>query len=147
MYKNILIPTDGSPVSRKAIFAGVQLAKSLGAKVTGLFAAPAPTPVVYQRMLPVGYMTPEEHTKLIEKTAQKYLGVIEQAAREAGVRCELVHVTNDFPVDAIIAVAKKKKCDLVFMASHGRKGLAGVVLGSETHKVVTQSPIPVLVHR
>ncbi|OFZ72857.1 MAG: hypothetical protein A2W04_03790 [Betaproteobacteria bacterium RBG_16_64_9] len=147
MYKNILIPTDGSPVSRKAILAGVRLAKSLGAKVTGLFAAPAPTPVVYQRLMPVGYMTPEEHAKLIERTAKKYLGVIEEAAQEAGVACEVVRVTNDFPADAIISVAKKKKCDLIFMASHGRKGIAGVLLGSETHKVVTHSPIPVLVHR
>ncbi|MBI3936148.1 MAG: universal stress protein, partial [Betaproteobacteria bacterium] len=86
-------------------------------------------------------------TRLIERTAAKYLGVIAEAAKRAGVRCKCLHVTNDFPADAILAVAKKNKCDLIFMASHGRRGLAGVLLGSETQKVLTHSKIPVLVCR
>ncbi len=147
MYKHILIPTDGSDLSRKAIAAGVKLAKSIGAKVTGFFAAPPATPVVYKDFVPVGYMTPEQHAELIEKTAAKYLGVIEQAAQKAGVACECIHVTNDFPADAILAMAKQKRCDLIFMASHGRRGLAGVLLGSETQKVLTHSKLPVLVYR
>jgi len=147
MYKHILIPTDGSALSRKAIVAGVKLAKSVGAKVTGFFAAPPATPVVYKDFVPVDYMTPQEHAELIEKTAAKYLGVIEQAAKHAGVRCRCIHVTNDFPADAILAVAKRQKCDLIVMASHGRRGLAGVLLGSETQKVLTHSKIPVLVSR
>lgn len=147
MYKHILIPTDGSALSRKVIASGVKLAKSLGARVTGLFAAPPATPVVYKDFVPVDYMTPQEHAKMIEKTATRYLGVIEQAAKHAGVRCQCMHVTNDFPADAILAVAKRQKCDLIFMASHGRRGLAGVLLGSETQKVLTQSKIPVLVSR
>jgi nucleotide-binding universal stress UspA family protein len=146
MYKNILVPTDGSPLSRKAIAAAVALAKCAGATVTGFFAAPSATPIVYRGMLPVGVMKPEEHEALIEKTAAKYLGVIEDLARKAGVKCEVVHLTNDFPADAIITVARKKKCDLIFMASHGRRGLENV-LGSDTQKVVSRSPIPVLVHR
>ena len=147
MYKHILIPTDGSALSRKAIANGVKLAKSVGAKVTGLFAAPPATPVVYKDFVPVDYMTPLEHAELIEKTTAKYLGVIEQAAKQAGVRCQCIHVTNDFPADAILAVAKQQKCDLIVMASHGRRGLAGVLLGSETQKVLTHSKIPVLVSR
>jgi len=147
MYKHILIPTDGSELSRRAIAAGVKLAKSVGAKVTGFFAAPPATPVVYEDFLPVGYMTPEQHAQLIEKTAARYLEVIEKAAKAAGVACECVHVTNDFPADAILAMAKKKGCDLIFMASHGRRGLRGVLLGSETQKVLTHSKIPVLVYR
>lgn len=147
MYKHILIPTDGSALSRKAIANGVKLAKSLGAKVTGLFAAPPATPVVYKDFVPVDYMTPQEHAAMIEKTAAKYLAVIEQAAKHAGVRCQCIHVTNDFPADAILAVAKQQKCDLIVMASHGRRGLAGVLLGSETQKVLTHSRIPVLVSR
>jgi len=147
MYKHILIPTDGSALSRKAIVNGVKLAKALGAKVTGLFAAPPATPVVYRDHLPVGYMTPQQHAKIIEKAAASYLGVIEQVAKRAGVRCECIHVTNDFPADAILAIAKKNKCDLIFMASHGRRGLASVLLGSETQKVLTHSKIPVLVSR
>jgi nucleotide-binding universal stress UspA family protein len=146
MFKHILIPTDGSALSRKAIANGVKLAKSLGAKVTGLFAAPPATPVVYKDFVPVGYMTPQKHADMIEKTAAKYLAVIEQAAKKAGLVCETVHVTNDFPANAILAVAKRKKCDLIFMASHGRRGLAGVLLGSETQKVLTHSKIPVLVY-
>lgn len=147
MYKHILIPTDGSALSREAIISGVKLAKSIGARVTGLFAAPPATPLVYGDFVPVGYMTPQQHAEMIEKTAAKYLGMIEKAAKEAGVPCACVHVTNDFPADAIIAVAKKRKCDLIFMASHGRRGLAGVLLGSETQKVLTHSRIPVLVYR
>ena len=147
MYKHILIPTDGSALSRKAIVAGVKLAKSLGAKVTGFFAAPPATPVVYEDFVPVGYMTPEQHAEMIEKTTAHYLGVIEKAAEAAGVACECVHVTNDFPADAILAAAKKQKCDLILMAPHGRRGLAGVLLGSETQKVLTHSKIPVLVYR
>ncbi len=147
MYKHILIPTDGSPLSHKAIVNGVKLAKAVGAKVTGLFAAPPATPVVYRDHLPAGYMTPREHAALIAKTASQYLGVIEKAAKSAGVACECMHVTNDFPADAILAVAKKQKCDLIFMASHGRRGIASVLLGSETQKVLTHSKVPVLVSR
>ncbi len=147
MYKNILIPTDGSALSRAAIANGVKLAKALGANVTGFFAAPAPTPLVYRGLMPVGYMTPEEHAALIEKTAARYLGVVEKAAKAAGVRCKCIHVTDEFPADAILVMAKKEKCDLIFMASHGRRGLSSVLLGSETQKVLTHSKIPVLVYR
>lgn len=147
MYKNILIPTDGSALSHKAIVNGVKLAKALGAKVTGLFAAPPATPVVYQDHLPARYMTTLQHAALIEKTASQYLGAIEKEAKSAGVACECVRVTDDFPADAILAIAKKNKCDLIFMASHGRRGLASVLLGSETQKVLTQSKVPVLVSR
>ena len=147
MYKHILIPTDGSALSRNAIANGVKLAKSVGARVTGLFAAPPATPVVYKNFVPVDYMTPRKHAEMIEKIAAKYLGIIERAAKHAGVRCRCIHLTSDFPADAILAVAQKRKCDLIFMASHGRRGLAGVLLGSETQKVLTHSKIPVLVSR
>jgi nucleotide-binding universal stress UspA family protein len=147
MYRNILIPTDGSALSRKAVAAGVRLASALGAEVTGLFAAPPPTPLVYENLLPVGYMSAEQHAKLIAKTASKYLGVVEKSARAAGVKARCLQVTSDFPADAILATARKHRCDLIFMASHGRRGLAAVLLGSETQKVITHAKIPVLVHR
>ncbi|MCC7017544.1 MAG: universal stress protein [Rhodospirillales bacterium] len=147
MFKHILIPTDGSPLSRKAIVVGVKLAKSFGARVTGVFAAPPATPLVYGDHLPVGYAAPEEHEKMIRDSAARYLGVIERAAKKAGVRCQAVRMTSDYPADVILAVAKKEKCDLVVMASHGRRGLRGVLLGSETQKVLTHSKIPVLVCR
>jgi nucleotide-binding universal stress UspA family protein len=147
MYKHILIPTDGSKLSHKTVVAGVKLAQALGARVTGLFAAPAATPLVYRDLLPVGYGTPEENAVLIKRAAMRYLAVIERAAKTAGVPCETVSVTDDFPADAILSLAKRRKCDLIFMASHGRRGLGGLLLGSETQKVLTHARIPVLVHR
>ena len=147
MYKHILIPTDGSELSRRAVGAGVKLARALGARVTGLFAAPAATPLVYRDFIPVGYATPQQNAALIKRAALRHLEVIGRVARAAGVRCETVSVTNDFPADAILAQAKKRKCDLIFMASHGRRGLRGVLLGSETQRVLAGSSLPVLVYR
>jgi nucleotide-binding universal stress UspA family protein len=147
VFKHILIPTDGSAVSRKAVAAGIELAKALGAKVTAVYAAPAATPIVYKHFLPVGYMTPERHAQAIKRAAARYLDVVAKAAKRAGVACETVSVTSDFPADAILATAKKRKCDLIFMASHGRHGVAAVLLGSETQKVLAHARIPVLVHR
>ena len=147
MYKHVLIPTDGSPASNRAAKAGVAFARAIGARVTAFFAAPAPTPLVYDGLLPVAYMPPDRHAEIIERAATKYLGAIEVAATAAGVPCVSVHVTSDFPADAIVETAKRRKCDAIFMASHGRRGLAGVLLGSETQKVLTHSRIPVVVYR
>jgi nucleotide-binding universal stress UspA family protein len=148
MFKHILLPTDGSKLSNEAAEAGVRLAKALGARVTGLFAAPPATPIIYKAMLPVGYASPEEHKRMIEQAARSYLGAIEKAASAAGVRCETVTVTSDYPADAILATAKKRRCDLVFMASHGRRGLRrSSLLGSETQKVLSNGNLPVLVFR
>lgn len=147
MFKNILIPMDGSPPSQKAVVQAVALAKSVGAKVTGFFAAPPATPIVYRNNLPVGYATPEEHAKMIEKTTAKHLDFIERTAKKAGVPCVAVHVTSDYPAEAILDVAQKKKCDVIVMATHGQGGLRGVFIGSVTQKVLNQSTIPVLVLR
>ena len=147
MYKHILVPTDGSDLSRAAALQAVKFAKSLGARVTAFFAAPPATPVIYDGFLPTGYGTTTEHAEMIEKMAAKYLGVIEKACAAAGVPCQSVHETNEYPADAIVALARKRKCDLIFMASHGRRGLTGAILGSQAQKVLTQSKIPVLVYR
>jgi len=147
MFKHILIPTDGSPLSNQAALAGVRLAAAIGARVTGVFAAPPATPVIYKAVLPVGYATPREHATMIRKAVEHHLGTIAKAAREAGVACEVVSVTSDFPADTILAIARKRRCDLIVMASHSRKGMRGVLLGSETQKVLAGSRIPVLVYR
>jgi nucleotide-binding universal stress UspA family protein len=147
MFKHILIPTDGSKLSNDAALAGVRLARALGARVTVLFAAPPATPILYKAVVPVGYATPQEHKKMIERAAAAYVGAVEKAARAAGVRCEAVTVTSDFPADAILATAKKRRCDLVVMGSHGRRGLKGALLGSETQKVLAEGALPVLVYR
>jgi len=99
-------------------------------------------------ILPVGFIDPAKHEKLIEKTATSYLSVLEKAARSAGVPFRLEHVTSDYPADAIIAAAKKHKCDLIFMPTHGHRGLRTTsMLGSQTQKVLAGSKIAVLVHR
>lgn len=147
MYKNILVPTDGSALSRAAIAAAVKLAKSTGARVTAFYAAPPATPLVYENLLPVAYVTAGEHAAVIKKAAESYLGVAAKAAKAAGVKCKLVHVTSDFPAEAILTAAKKEKCDLIFIASHSRRGLARMLLGSETQKVIANAKVPVLVHR
>ena len=147
MYKNILVPTDGSALSRAAIAAAVKLAKSTGAKVTAFYAAPPATPLVYENLLPVSYVTSGEHAAAIKKAVERHLDVAAKAAKAAGVKCKLVHVTSDFPADAILTAARKEKCDLIFIASHSRRGLARMLLGSETQKVIANAKIPVLVHR
>jgi nucleotide-binding universal stress UspA family protein len=147
MFKNILIPTDGSPESQKAAAKGVQLAKAVGAKVTGFFAAPPATPIVYRDHVPVGFAQPGEHAEVIEKTAAKHLGAIERVAQKAGVPFEGVHVTNDYPAEAILDMVKKKKCDAIVMATHGAGGLRGLFIGSVTQKVLNQSTVPVVVFR
>lgn len=147
MYKNILVPTDGSALSRSAIAAAMKLAKSIGAKVTAVYAAPPATPLVYKKLLPVGYGTSTEHAAAIRKSAEHYLGVVEKAAKAAKVPCKLITTTSDFPADVILATAKKEKCDLIFIASHGERGLTRALLGSQTQKVIAGAKTAVLVHR
>ena len=147
MFKNILIPTDGSPLSQKAVVQGVALAKSVGAKVTAFFAAPPATPIVYRDHLPVGYATPGEREEMIRKTAAKYLGVVERSAKQAGIWSNPSTCTSDYPEEGILKVAQKKKCDLIVMATHGQSGLRGMFIGSVTQKVLNQAKIPVMVFR
>jgi nucleotide-binding universal stress UspA family protein len=145
MYKNILVPTDGSELSQIAVQEAVALAKALNAKVTGVtvtlpFHIFALDPTVVTD-------TPETYEADMQVIAQRYLQFIADAARTAGVGCETVRAKDDYPYRAIIETARKKQCDLIFMASHGRSGLSAVLLGSETMKVLTHCAIPVLVHR
>ena len=145
MYKHILIPTDGSALSAKAIEQAISLAKSVGARVTGLTVS-IPFHVFALDPLMVSD-TAEQYKKDCEDRAEKFLDAITVAAKAAGVQCEVAHVTADHPYEGIIDTATLKGCDLISMASHGRKGVAGLVLGSETHKVLIHSKIPVLVSR
>lgn len=147
MYKHILIPTDGSPLSANSARHAIAIAKATGARVTGLFVAPAPTPLLFKGLMPVRHLQPQEHADLTAKAAERYLGVIEQTALKAGVRFEGVTVAGEFPAEAILKITAKRRCDLIVMASHGRRGLSGVLLGSETQKVLTQAKVPVLVCR
>ena len=145
MHRHILIPTDGSELSQNAIDYGMALAKSVNAKVTVL------TVSVPFHMLAVepGLITdaPEQYGKRMETLAAKYLNAAKEAALAAGVSCETMRVEHDQPYLAIIETAARKSCDLIVMASHGRRGISAIVLGSETVKVLTHSAIPVLVFR
>lgn len=147
MLKHILIPTDGSKLSARAAAQGVDLAKATGARVTGLFVAPSPTPLVFEGLRPVAYMQPEEHAALTARAAARNLAVIERAAQAAGVAFEGLTVAGEYPAEAILEAARKRKCDLIVMASHGRRGMSAVLLGSETQKVLTQAKVPVMVCR
>jgi nucleotide-binding universal stress UspA family protein len=147
MFQNILLPTDGSPLAQKAIVLGTSLAKAVGARVTGFFAAPPATPIIYRHHFPVGLTQPGEHEKLIEKAAADYLGFIEQTATQAGVQFETLHQTDDYPADAILKIAAKKNCDLIVMATHGEGGMRGVLIGSVAQKVLNQAKVPVMTLR
>jgi nucleotide-binding universal stress UspA family protein len=145
MYTNILIPTDGSEVSGKAVDHGIALAKRIGAKVTVLTVLPDfHTFTTDTQMIKD---TPAQYKTRMQQRAEKLLGAVIHAAQAAGVACEGVHVENESPYRAIIDTAVSKGCDLIVMASHGRHGISAIVLGSETVKVLTHSKIPVLVHR
>jgi nucleotide-binding universal stress UspA family protein len=147
MYKSILIPTDGSALSGRAIQQGAALAKALGARVTGLYVTPNFHMAVFEDFTPAYGRDRAKFEAVIAKAAKKHLDAVAQAAREAGVACECVSRDSDFPYEAIIKVAEEMRSDLIVMASHGRKGVAGLVLGSETQKVLTHSRVPVLVVR
>ncbi len=147
MYKHILVPTDGSNLSARAIREAVAFAASTGARITGFYAAPNYSVQIYGDFVPSDFITPREFAKQTQRTAEQYLGAIQKAAQTAGVRCKTAHFLSDTPWQAIVKAARDYKCDLIFMASHGRRGLAGLLLGSETSKVLTHSKIPVLVHR
>jgi nucleotide-binding universal stress UspA family protein len=145
MYKSILLPTDGSEPSRRAVAAGVIFAKELGAAVIGLTVTPEFHTITYKTEMLED--TPEEFALASQKRAQQLLDDIASQARGAGVTCSCEHAISDHPYEAILEAAAKHRCDLIVMASHGRSGLKGLLLGSETQKVLVHSSIPVLVHR
>jgi len=148
MFKHILLPTDGSKLSTRAVALGIEFAKSIKAKVTTVHVVPE-----FRMAMDEGFVSPmgADMKKRFEnqsrENARKLLAKVEKAAETAGVKCEAVAVVSDLPFQQIIETAKKKKCDLIMMASHGRKGLSSLLLGSETAKVLTHSSIPVLVVR
>jgi nucleotide-binding universal stress UspA family protein len=138
MYTHILIPTDGSELAGKAVQHGIALAERIGAKVTMLTVLP-----------PEMISTDTEMTEIrkvrMQRHAEEILGVL--AKQAAGFACETIQVEHEDPYRAIIDTAHSKGCDLVVMASHGRRGISAIILGSETVKVLTHCKIPVLVYR
>jgi nucleotide-binding universal stress UspA family protein len=147
MYKHILIPTDGSATAEKAVKAGLSFAKWAKAKVTVFTAAPeyhVPTTaeVAARRIMSIAEYerrTMAQANKLIERVARR--------AKAAGVKVDAAAVLSDRPAEAMIAAAQKRRCDLIFIGSHGRKGLSALFLGSQTHEILNRSRIPTLVYR
>jgi nucleotide-binding universal stress UspA family protein len=147
MYTNLLVPTDGSALSRRTIRDAAKLAAKLGAKLTGFYVAPTYHIEIYSDYIPPDLMTPTQHTAAAKRTAARVLDDVKKAAAAQHLPCEAFFVMSDAPAEAIIKAARKHKCDLIYMGSHGRSGLSKLLLGSQTAKVLAQSRIPVLVHR
>lgn len=149
MYKRILVPTDGSSLAARGIREGVKLAAALGASVTGIYVTPPFVPPIYSEaaVYAAGAFSRREYKRLTEKIAQKALAVIARSARAARVSCRTRLVTERQPWKGILGAARAARCDLIAMGSHGRGALGGLLLGSETSRVLAHSKIPVLVVR
>jgi len=144
MFKKILLPTDGSELSGKAIDGGLAFAKALGASVVGVTVI---EPYSYSNLSEYRPESLDDYEQRMLKVAAERLGRVADAAARAGVGVETLTMKSFSPYEAIIDAAKSTGCDVIFMASHGRKGLSAVLLGSETQKVLTHSTIPVMVYR
>jgi nucleotide-binding universal stress UspA family protein len=144
-YKRILVPTDGTRLSLKAAKEAAALARDLKAKLTAIYVmAPFVPPMLIESMpLPAEAFDERAYKKAVEATAKKALDKTRAAMGAANGDCETLAITDDQPWKGIVKAAKK--CDLIVMASHGRTGIAAVVLGSETRKVLAHSTKPVLV--
>lgn len=145
MYKHILIATDGSELAQKAVGQGLTLARALDAKVLVINVTEPWTSVVSGE-LAFPYPVPE-YEKNAAANASKVLASAIDIARKVGIPCETLHVKDRYPADGIVETAKARGCDLIVMASHGRRGISRMLLGSDANKVVTLSTVPVLICR
>ncbi len=142
MYSRILVPTDGSDITRKAVDTAIGLARRLEAQ---LFAVSVKEPFPYSAISEVQPIAPQEFYEAQEKVARARVTAVVEAARAQQVACSGYTVESLHPWEAILEHAKSKQCDLIVMASHGRRGVAALLLGSETQRVLLHSPVPVLV--
>jgi nucleotide-binding universal stress UspA family protein len=146
MYKNILLPTDGSALSQVAIDNGLQFAKSVGARITGFYVMLERAPESFEDFAPADVKAPNLD-EVAQQEAEKYLRMIADRAQAMGVPCQTHAMKHTSPHQAIITIATNTGCDLIVMASHGKKGITGELVGSETARVITNCKIPVLVYR
>ena len=147
MFKHILVPTDGSPLSQETTRRAVSFAKEAGARITSFYAMPEFPVTYYGEGALIDSTSPEQFAALAEQQAQEILGFVGKLCQEAEVDFSKQTSTSDVPYEAIIEAATQNDCDLIFMSSHGRRGFSALLLGSETNKVLTHSKIPVLVYR
>lgn len=145
MYNHLLIATDGSELAMRAVEQGLALAKALKTKVTAITVTEPWTAVAFGE---VAVAVPAaDYEAAAAESAATILAGVSKAATEAGVTCHVMHVKDQFPAEGIIKTAKARSCDLIVMASHGRRGLTRLLLGSQANKVMTHSTIPVLICR
>ncbi|HRQ58026.1 MAG TPA: universal stress protein [Azoarcus taiwanensis] len=147
MFKHLLVPTDGSELSQATVKRAVSFAKETSARVTFFYAQPDfPMPIYGEGAL-IDPTTPEQFAKSAKEEADRILEAAKKVADDAGVTADSDTVVNEVPYEAVIDAADRHGCDLIFMASHGRRGISALLLGSETQKVLTHSKIPVLIYR
>ncbi len=145
MFKHILIATDGSELAERAAAQGLELARLLKAEVTAVTVTEPWTAVVTGEA--AFGLPPADYEKGVVETAANVLARVADMAKAAGLECATVHMKDHFPDEGIVAAATERGCDLIVMASHGRRGLAKLLLGSVAARVVTLSPVPVLICR
>ena len=147
MFKRILIPTDGSEFSQRAIIGGIDLAKACGATLTAVHVTPRVYAPMRDNSVDYDATFVERLEQEYRRAGEQYLKRVESAAQAAGVACAGVLVESRPAWEGIVETAQKYECDVIVMAAHGRAGIKALVLGSETNKVLTHSKIPVLVYR
>ena len=148
MFKHILVPTDGSPLAQETARQAVELAKRLDARITAYHAKPdLAAAYFYGEEAKTASPPLEQFNQQIDKEVQRNLSYIETLCHAAAVPCDTVSTANNSPYEAILDAAARSGADLIFMASHGRTGIKAKILGSETLRTLTHSPIPVLVYR
>ena len=147
MYKHILVATDGSKLSSKAVAHAIDLAQALGAKLTAFYASPDYPLPAYADGVVYEPVSRKEYAALCKKEADKILDPVRMKAESAGLEFTAMHAISPSPWEAILAAARKQKCEAIVMASHGRRGVSALLLGSETQKVLTHSKLPVVVVR
>jgi nucleotide-binding universal stress UspA family protein len=147
MYKNLLVATDGSKLSSKAVAHAIGLAKAVAAKLTAFYAAPDYPMPAYADGVVYEPVSRKEYAKLAAEDAEKILKAVAAKAAAEGVVCTTTYSIAASPWEAILDAAKRNKCDAIVMASHGRRGFSALLLGSETQKVLTHSKLPVIVVR
>lgn len=147
MFKHVLVPTDGSALSAETVDRAISFAQEVGAELTFLYVQPDYPVSYFGEGALVDPTTPDSFAEMTAKVANEILERSAAAARQAGVAARTATVVNDLPYEAIVDMAHKEGCDLILMTSHGHRGLANLLLGSETQKVLSHTSIPVLVYR
>jgi nucleotide-binding universal stress UspA family protein len=147
MYKQILIATDGSDLAQKAEATALRLAKALNAQATAVTVTEPWDALSMAALAERGMPNPLAYDESVAAAANRILWSVSETAKKIGVSCTTLHVKDKHPAEGIIETAKERGCDLIVMASHGRRGISKVLLGSQATKVVTLSPVPILVCR